>query len=351
MLTVLRHNSERMPLTNCRLATARSCFALLADRYKPDVVLMPALAPQGLIEPFRRARFGAFRWRSSQISFYRLNENLTPDITSLGEELWNAGANRPLVVVIPYCGYDTPLADAAEVVHDACGLLLADCAQALVGPSAFAREADVVVYSIDKFLPTIGGGIMISRHPAADIWLKTTNVRPMPIKAQIAYARHIDANTRVSHAKNSDGVAKHLADSAKAYDEYYKIITADMSPRLMPAETFDRYNDCSFSALAANRIARANAWPYDLNRFLWREGTPTFALPIKTFGRRQEVFEALVGVGVIPSQWSEKWNRPDPIRFPVEANFMNDHFLLPINGEVTPDDVRVMANVLECAVS
>src|SRR5579863_7629745 len=134
MLTVLRHArndvasvarprrlDDTFPSFNssCRVATGRSAIRHLIDLARPAHALMPAYVAEGVIAPFLNANV--------PVEFYRLREDLTPDIADLRLQLDRHGS-RTIVVLIHYFGYPSPVAPVRREVDAAGGLLLEDCA-------------------------------------------------------------------------------------------------------------------------------------------------------------------------------------------------------------------------------
>ena len=161
MLTVLRCPAERIPASQCILATARSCLALLIERYKPKAVWLPGLVPEGLLNPFKRA--------DVPIRFYPLLDDLSPDYGRLSNWVNKSKHRKIVIVVVHYCGYRMPTLPAFDLARARDGILLEDCAQALIGPASRGDWADVAVYSINKFMPMFGAGIMLSCNDEIDL--------------------------------------------------------------------------------------------------------------------------------------------------------------------------------------
>lgn len=337
MLTVLRHGEGRVALSQAILATARSCIALLIERYKPDAVFMPCLAPEGLWKPFQMA--------DVPMHYYRLRADLSPDDDDLAMALIRRAASaRPIIVVINYCGYDMPMMAAEVLARQHGGLLMADNAQALFGPGAHAAYADVVVYSINKFLAVTDGALIVSRRSDANVEIKG-ELDPLPDAAILAYKEHLDANARTALAANIGDAFGPLIDSGRAYERYYSLISTDLLPRKPTQGIEEVFRRSPFDDLAGRRMWLSQQWPKDLKHLLWREGPCTFALPIDTKGRRHDAIDKLTRIGVIPSTWSDKWITPSKA-YEHERRFYEDHILLPIDSRVTEEKLRECALVL-----
>mgnify|MGYP001576704093 CR=1 FL=1 len=180
MLTCLRH-SQRNWTSECRVATGRSAINHLIHIAMPKAVLMPAYVPEGVIIPFQRLKV--------PIKFYKLREDLRPDLDHLQKLI----AKGDMVVVIHYFGYLTETGALREIISNANGLLFEDCVHA-----AFAKapDADVALWSMNKFLPVVDGAIMRSRRRSIDVSCR--DFPPLPPLVMAAYHKHLDLNARLA---------------------------------------------------------------------------------------------------------------------------------------------------------
>jgi hypothetical protein len=336
MLTVLRCAQE-MPFTSgCRVATGRSAVLLLIERWKPTCVFMPCFVPAGIIRPFQHA--------GVPIVFYRLNPDLRTSMGDLYLKVKEARAERPLIVSIRYFGYSQPTQDMVDLAHDAGGILLEDCAHALFDGS---KTSDVILYSLNKFLPVTDGAIMVSRRNSVNVSIDESALAPLHQEAVAAYTAHMEINARIAAYDSPRTVAQLAMASAEAYSAYYTMIDSDMSPRSQSAisravEAATDMVTMSESRKMKSVMLRA-AMPPGL---LVRREPAQFAFPVRCAGRRREMVAALMNVGVLPSFFEGLWDHVPAEGFDFEREFLADHVLLPINESVTFASISKIASAL-----
>lgn len=318
MQTTLPHGS-RPNLSQCLFATGRSCLLHLARVYRPGIVHLPWLMPEGLFGPFEAAGVPICR--------YPLKDDLEPDYEQLRSNLINYRLERPLVVLVHYFGYLFSSNVAAALAHSFGGLLLEDYAQCVPGVEGQAC-GDLALWSYNKHFPVVDGALLISSSPYADISLSDTarlRLKPLQPVAMSSYRRHLEANRilKALPATEHKLVESMLAESRAAYDEYYRIISADMEPKAAdqdcPWLRFDQDQHRAMridAALALRRqIPKSMLYrPHDL---------PTFALPIRV-ENRAKILTDLLANGVIASVIEDKWRVP-------EVHFKYEHLLLPLD--------------------
>lgn len=327
MLTVLRH-SQRSWTSECRVATGRSAILHLIKVANPKSVLMPCYVPEGVILPFQRV--------GVPIKFYRLRDDLRPDLDHV-TRLMTRGA---LFVLIHYFGYQTETGALREIVSDAKGIFFEDCAQAMF---AKAADADVALWSLNKFLPVVDGAILKSRRRDVDV----SNPISQTLQPRIlnAYHQHLDLNARLSVCNDPTQVMDLAAESNLAYEEYYKEIN-DLIIYAQSAES--RCIEASTDLTTVQEIRNHNASAYykgipECFGFRPKNPVAPFAYPIVVRSplKRDDVFKALLQIGVLASTLVDKWNHvPQDPKFTAERAFMEQHLLLPVGEEVTYDDVK-----------
>lgn len=327
MLTVLRHSQREPWKSECRVATGRSAILHLIKVANPKAVLMPCYVPEGVITPFQRTGI--------PIKFYKLREDLRPDLDHV-TRLMTKGA---LFVLIHFFGYQTETGALREIVHNAEGLLFEDCAHALF---AKAIDADVALWSLNKFLPVVDGAILKSRR--RDIDVSYTATQPLHPRILNAYHQHLDLNARIAVCSDPAQVNDLANESNLAYEEYYKEIK-DLSICAQSAESQCITDSTDLDAVKQARSHNAASYYKLLPKcFMFRPKPPTapFAFPIivRPPLRVEQVFNRLLEIGVLASKLVDKWNHvPDDPRFTAERTIMDQHLLLPVGEGVTYDDV------------
>lgn len=335
MLTVLRH-SQRNWTSECRVATGRSAINHLISKLSPHTVLMPAYVPDGVIIPFQRM--------GVPIKFYKLRDDLRPDLDHL-QKIITRGS---LVIVIHYFGFLTEIGALREIVSNAKGILFEDCAHA---PFATAPQADVALWSLNKFLPVVDGAILRSRRRNIDV--NCPEHPSLPPHVMAAYHQHLDLNSHLALADPQQAVdIEH--ESRLAYEVYYKYISQNLGLHSQSAES-----KCivANTDLAGIEEARSyNSLTYYKNipicyRFRVNSPIAPFAFPIivRPPLNCEHVFERLMEVGVLPSRMIDKWDHlpKSDDRFENEHIFMDQHLLLPVGEEVTLDHIRKISVCLK----
>lgn len=335
MLTVLRHSQPNVWTSECRVATGRSAILHLINITAPRAVLMPCYVPEGVIGPFQRA--------GVPIKFYKLRNDLRPDLDHLEKTICRGA----IVIIIHYFGYQTETGAIREIVSNADGILFEDCAHALF---AKAPDADVALWSLNKFLPVVDGAILRSKR--RDIDVTNFEQASLPQRTMNAYHQHLQLNSRISKCP-APQVFDLAQESNLAYEEYYKEI---QNLTIYAQSTESKCIEANTDLENVRTVRSHNAATYYKNipaRFTLRPKAPLapFAFPIviKPPVECDDVFKRLVDVGVLASDLVDKWNHvpKDDKRFLIEQSFMKQHLLLPVGEEVTYDNVMEISACLK----
>ncbi len=336
MLTVLRHSQRSAWKSEARVATGRSAILHLIKVANPKAVLMPCYVPEGVIIPFQRVGI--------PIKFYKLREDLRPDLDHV-TRLMTKGA---MFVLIHYFGYYTETGALREIISNAGGILFEDCAHALF---AKASEADVALWSYNKFLPVADGAILKSRRRDIDVSL----TQPLPwLQRRVinAYHQYLDLNARLAICTNPSQVLDLEEDSKAAYEEYYKEIN-DLTIYDQSPESRCIVDSTDLDTVKQSRSHNASFYyKYIPECFRFRSAVPLapFAYPIivRPPLRVEQVFNHLLERRVLASRLVDKWNHiPGDQQFKAERTFIDQHLLLPVGEEVTYDNVRDIGKCLE----
>jgi dTDP-4-amino-4,6-dideoxygalactose transaminase len=368
MLTLLRNNRERPELGSskggweafqpkassaCTLATGRSTLRLLANRLNPDVVLMPSYVAEGVLRPFLAEHV--------RIKFYRLDEDLSPNLEDVGSILGQT-TGKALVILIHYFGYIFPAETLGEMIRARGGFLLEDCAQALLSRAPdgqpFPVYGDFVLYSLNKFLPVTDGALLLSRRPETSVALEEAELEPLNSLAYDAYAEHLSLNAALLATQDPTEARKLIAASGRAYEDYYQIICSDMGPKHRGHHSILVEELTDFVAMATRRHANAallhDALAADPAVHLMQPrllpNTSPFCVPVRVRAERRDAFcDALLQAGILASTQIDKWNflpENELQRFTVETMFMAEHLLLPVSEFLDADDMSHIINAV-----
>ncbi len=291
-----------------------------------------------MIVPFQRAGI--------PIKLYRLRPDLRPDLDHLQKTICKGA----LVVIIHYFGFLTETGALREIVSNANGILFEDCAHALF---AKAPDADVALWSFNKFLPVVDGAILRSRRRDIDLSLHNLIQPHLPARVMGAYHQHLDLNARLALAP-TEQAADLLNESMMAYEQYYQAISTDLAVYSQSDETAAVVANTDLGAIKIFRGHNAASY-YRLTPecFRFRDHVPVspFAFPvvIRPPANCEDVYDRLMKIGVLASRLIDKWDHipKGDDRFGVEHTFMDQHLLLPVGEEVTYNHVRRVGTVLK----
>ncbi|HVM96588.1 MAG TPA: hypothetical protein VMT89_09375 [Candidatus Acidoferrales bacterium] len=320
----------------CRVATGRSAILHMARRWNPEHVFIPCFVPEGVIRPFQAA--------GTKIVFYKLTEELLPDLHDLFEKMRTQKGERPVIVDIHYFGMES-WRDLTPLAHEFGGIVLSDYAQAMVGAYS---TADVVLYSLNKFLPVTDGAILASRNPALDVSLDHTALQELPYDITRAYHDHLEANAAIARAP-VETVPFEALRSERAYNRYYEFIDKFMEPPMAQSAASRAIEAASdIELMSVSRGIRSRILCQKLRApFLVRQQeTAQFAFPVRCHGYRDEMIDALSQIDVLPGTLRERWNHIPVAGYEIEAAFIDDHLLLPIGETVSVDKLNEMAAVI-----
>jgi hypothetical protein len=339
MLTVFRYETDSPIKSACRVATGRSAALHMAKRWNPEVVYMPCYVPEGIIKPFRAA--GVI------IRFYKLDPSLCPDFADLDRKMDEDAPSMPVIVIIHYFGMRASTFEAQKLAAKFGGIVLSDSAHCIpFGDCSF--DADVTLYSLNKFIAVPDGAIMLSRRDDLDVTVHE-NAPTLPVGALQAYYSHLSANRQIARAAPSSDISQLAAQSAKYYGDYYKLIDDDMSVHSQSA--FSRAVEAKTDFYMMKRLRQGKsdflAQRIIPNRLVQHNQSCEFAFPVRCGGYKDEMASALYRAGVVPCDLVSMWDHiPTGEGYDVETVFVDDHLLLPINEAVDMKDMLLMAEIV-----
>lgn len=335
MLTCLRHN-QRNWTSEVQAATGRSAISRLIDVLKPTKVMLPTYVPEGVIIPFQ--------YMGVPITYYKLRTDLRPDLDHVQKNL----SKGVLFVLIHYFGYLTENGALRDIIHEAEGIVFEDCAHALF---AKAKEADVALWVYNKFLPVVDGAILRSRRRSIDLTTRPT--MELPSGVLNSYHQHLDLNTCILRARDPKLVRDLENESRLAYEKYYSFINNDLTVYSQSVESKCIISSTDLKEVEHIRSHNAqNYYKQTPECFVFRPKTPIapFAYPIVVRHPHncEDVYLALLDAGILPSRLIEKWDHipKGDDRFELEHTFMDQHLLLPVDEDVTYNDIKRVGTVL-----
>jgi len=339
----------------CRLATGRSALYHLIQRLPQPhaaTVLLPAYVAEGVIQPFLTARF--------TVLFYRLQSDLSPMIEDLATLLDQVNGVA-VIVLIHYFGFPAHSPELSSVLSQYHPVVVDDCAHApfTTTPDGrpLAKNVDLALYSLNKFLPVVDGAILISNRSNIDLSLDERTLAELPDEAQQAYQNHLQAGRDLFNSNNPTQAKCFLEKLGEYYERYYAVINADLSPFRQSARSRHVEEAFPYDWLIQNRLLNSHIIYEELRSPVFSLVYPTlppgavpWCVPARVPAqRRTEILDCLFDQGILLSTLQDKWDFiPTKQRghFAVEAAFLDEHVLIPISEFITAASMRDMVERL-----
>lgn len=335
MLTVLRCDLDGFAgQSTLRVSTGRSAIHHLVRAFNPSAVIMPSFVPEGITMPVQAAH--------KPILWYPLDADLTPNLDTFQETLVHAGP-KPLVVVIHYFGYPTPIEELKKLVAAEGGLLFEDGAHCMPG-TVIEPISDVFLWSLNKVLPTVDGAIMVSRR--GTIMLESPALESPDTSALHAYAHHLRRN-RDLVCTRGDQASRAWCMSSGAYEKYYSEMRHDFKLRRISEYSESVLATADLPAITTARRNNAAIIHAHLGRWAhrpWERKIVPFAFPVMVPKNKKvaDVADDLWQEDVHVARMEEKWGVNTDSRYEAEAHFFDRHILLPVNERITPLEIARM---------
>ena len=331
--TVLRQEDDlaHSDVSTAKVATGRSAVKLLMDRYKPTDVLMPCYVPDGILDPVVMS--------GARVVFYKLLSTMTPALDDVERQLARCKTSTAIIVIaIDYFGGGLDMTALHQLCKRRGAILFADLAQCV--PYTTDANCDVLLYSLNKFLPVVDGAFIKSKVWDVSVAVDEDRLPPMPVEAVNGYKAHLKLNAALEEEGN-------LRASQRAYDSYYSIIK-DCALYGQSAESRRADRNAEYEQIRRRRVDLSSRLSGSLyHQFRVAGGWYyQFAYPILCQGKRDAVQEALLTVGIVAARQERRWNHIPRSGFSVESNFISDHLLLPINERVQVSDIDIMCDTI-----
>jgi dTDP-4-amino-4,6-dideoxygalactose transaminase len=335
----------------CRLATGRSALFHLTGRLPDDsirAVLLPAYVAEGVIQPFVRAKF--------DILFYRLQPDLRPCAEDV-VELLKKTKGRVLFVLVHYFGFSARSEELSAALAMYRPVILEDFAHALFSTlpdgTPLSADAELSLFSLNKFLPVVDGAFLYSTRSDIDLFLEEEQLPELPLQARRDYSDHLRAARDFRACDDMASARSLLAGVGRTYERYYEEISTDLEPRRQSDEgqRVARLFPCG--SLIRKRIANSRIFYRDLEAKSLRpvhpdlpEGVVPFCIPARVpAGNRSRILDDLLARGILLSTLQDKWNfvpAKDAARYAVETAFMEEHVLIPVSENISPESMAHM---------
>lgn len=339
----------------CRLATGRSALFHLIQRLPQPhaaTVLLPSYVAEGVIQPFLTAGF--------TVLFYRLQPDLSPIIEEMATLLEQVHGVS-VVVLIHYFGFPARSPELSSMLSRYHPVVVDDCAHApfTTTPDGrpLAENADIALYSLNKFLPVVDGAVLISNRSNIDLSLDDGTLAELPDEAQQAYQNHLQAGRDLFNSDDPTQAKCFLEKFGEFYERYYAIMNADLSPFRQSARS--RYVEGAFpyNWLTKRRLLNSKIIYEELRSTVFSlvyptlpQGVVPWCIPARVPAqRRTEILDCLFDQGILLSTLQDKWDFVPAGRrdyYAVEATFLDEHVLIPISEFITAASMRNMVERL-----
>jgi dTDP-4-amino-4,6-dideoxygalactose transaminase len=368
MISLYRHSIDsieekgstwKIPLINStssvRLATGRSAlYHLLHKLPRPhaETVLLPCYVAEGVIQPFIVAGFS--------LRFYRLDADLNPVPDDIDRILKQVDGTA-VVILVHYFGFTIKSDDLPSVLYKHDVVVVHDCAHALYNTresfGVFQDSMDVILYSLNKFLPVVDGAYLLSNRPDIDIAIDTSILQELPIKAQQAYLNHLEAAKHLYECVSLKLAKGYFQEISSHYEEYYNYINKDLRPSRPSAQSERLEASYPHNELINQRVRNSNTLFQELKSPYFSlvhpdlpKGVVPFAVPVRVpANHRKEIIRKLMEQGIILSTLEDKWDfvpANDHDYFIEEVKFLKENVLLPISEHITNDDICNVAKAI-----
>jgi len=369
MLTMLRLATNDATLTadggaiqipasassRCRLATGRSALFHLIQRLPQShavTVLLPTYVAEGVIQPFLIAGFS--------VLFYRLQPDLSPlneDLTTLLEQVQGVA----VVVLIHYFGFPAHSAELSSVLSRYHPVVVEDCVHApfttMSDGRPLAENADIALYSLNKFLPVVDGAILTSSRSDIDLSLDEGALTELPDVVQQAYQNHLQAGRDLFDSNDPVQARRFLERLGEFYEQYYAIINSNLRPFSQSVRSLQQEKMFPYSELIQNRQLNSRILYDELRSSVFSlmypvlpSGVVPWCIPAHVPAqRRRDILDCLFEQGILLSTLQDKWDFiPAKQRghFAVETAFLDEHVLIPISEFITTASMRDMVDRL-----
>ena len=339
----------------CRLATGRSALLHMISRlprHHAATVLLPSYVAEGVIQPFLMSGF--------TVLFYRLRSDLSPvteDVASLLEQV-NGIA---VIVLIHYFGFSARSEELSSALVKHSPVVIDDFAHApfttTQSGQALVDNAELGLYSLNKFLPVVDGAILVSNRPEIDLSIDESDLPELPDHAQQAYQKHLQSGLGLFESSDPAQAKICLRDLEESYERYYSVISADLRPFRQSARSRRIVDAFPFDQMIAQRLTnsrilyeRLSASVFSLVFPILPPGVVPFCIPARVPAqRRAEILDKLFEQGILLSTLQDKWDFvPTNQRcyYAVEAAFLAEHVLIPISESITTVSMLDMLKLL-----
>jgi dTDP-4-amino-4,6-dideoxygalactose transaminase len=306
----------------------------------------------------------AIRAAGATVRFYPIRRDLVPDLEAL-EDLCKRVRPRALFV-IHYLGWPQPMAELVRLCRDRGMLLIEDCALSMLSATQgrpLGSFGDYAVFCLYKTLPLPNGGVLVQNGRAledlARLELRRCGIaslggRTAELLLESIRGRTSRVGTALARAKSAAGrcLTALGVQRVPVGDMGFEPSQTDIAMSPFSIGLLGRFDyesirarrRANFSVLLQHLAGRVALLRRDLE-----EGVCPLFFPILVEDKAA-VARALWQRGIAAVQF---WNEGDPEADQggaSDARFLRRHVLeLPIHQDITPAQLRYMADQVSCA--
>lgn len=338
-----------------RHATGRGALSYMINRMPPryqKTVLLPCYIAEGVIRAFALAGY--------EIKFYRLNENLTPSVSDV-DRLLMMVEGAAILVIIHYFGFPVNSNELSEVIAEYEPALVSDCAHALFNSSnnegEYSSDGDVLLYSLNKFLPLTDGAIIISKREDIDLSTDEKYCEELPQEVLASYQLHLENARDLFNSNDKSESERLLILLEENYEKYYKYINSNLGRYRQSSSSSMLERSIGYNELISRRLQNSSIVYDELGSSVFKfvrpiiePGSVPFCIPVRVpASSRNKIVNRLFQSNILLSTLQDKWSfipkGYDKI-FQTESDFLNEHLLIPISEFIATDEMYRMVNEL-----
>lgn len=304
---------------------------------EPGKVLLPVFLAEGVIKPF---------WNNKvPVIFYKLNEDLSPDVNDIQKKLEENPGIKSLVA-IHYFGFAHDFSPTKELCDKYFILMFEDCVHALFSkdPSGnyMGLTGDICFFSFPKILPTPDGAVFFINKPDLTYLASTIEIQKklsgfVMVRIHLIYLLIKSLETSLSYSA-SFRVLNFLTKGINVI--YYLFLSKSTKPRRISAHTLRILKSLDYDQLIASRKLHIkeiydslapfskHIFSRDLNENEVLTGVPVIMKGHPAFTRK------LIKKDIECLSYTRSWfflPKGGETEFRIELDFMRNHFLLPIH--------------------
>lgn len=305
-------------------------------------VLLPALVPEGVIAPFRKA--------GCQIIFYPLDENLDPEYPAIDDLL---RSERPeLAVLIHYFGLIKDVTRFTDLCHQCGTRVMEDMAHILRSRAEdMNSEADFVLHSLTKMLPVPDGAVLEMKPKYASLQLQFRRDLRHSIYITLRIAE-LMLHT-VQHSFGSEGVRRALSVLYRGLPSYRVLMSYFTRPHRMSALSRYLLRRFAVSEIVSHRrhlerLYEQGLSPKLFGRFVEHGSNGQhckMGFPVRVADRKS-LCQWLLDHNIQGVFFQICWDfAPDLAKFDVAKQLMREHFLFPTAAHLSESDILYVIEI------